>query len=440
MSANQYDSVIVSYDPGFKDYDNVLKSIGDVQKLFLVHPDDEKNFLERFTADYHYILKDTARNYIKDLPLLVQKNKLESSAFSYEEMFNVILEKILIGIIIIDSDRSIKFMNEKISIIFGISENAANLSLESLLKQCKDNGQILLDTLDEAGVSSIELEVQHPFERIIKVTISPLRNEYNSSTDNLLLFYDITPEKELDRMKSDFVSSVSHEMRTPLAAVLGFSDTILRDTQMDEDIKKEFIQIIYEESKRLSDLIEDILNISNVESFQRYNKLKKISIETIVESVIQLLKPQALRKQLLLTAEIEQGLPKIIGDEQAIEQIAMQLIENAIKFTEADGAVKITLFQDENAIILEVCDTGLGIPEKDREKIFKKFFRVHRPHREIQGTGLGLYIVKQIVDFYKGKIEVTDNNGNGSIFRIHFPVISVIEENEDLKIVSEVSQ
>jgi PAS domain S-box-containing protein len=227
--------------------------------------------------------------------------------------------------------------------------------------------------------------------------------------------------RESDRMKSDFVSSVSHELRTPLASILGFSSTILRDKNMAENIKEEFINIIYQESQRLSKLIEDILNISRLESGRVTYRLHRIDFVPVISEIIEVHRLQAEEKGILFKDSLQEGSTQIFADSNAMKQVLTNLVGNAIKFTLEKGQIDIRLFSENNSVIFEISDTGIGIPESEQKNIFNKFYRVYRPGLEITGTGLGLSIVKEILDAHQAQIEVESQENKGTTFRLIFP-------------------
>jgi PAS domain S-box-containing protein len=227
--------------------------------------------------------------------------------------------------------------------------------------------------------------------------------------------------RESDRMKSDFVSSVSHELRTPLASILGFSSTILRDKKMDENIKEEFINIIYQESQRLSKLIEDILNISRLESGRVTYRLHRIDFIPVIFEIIEVHRLQAEEKGIKIAETFSEGSLAIFADANAMKQVLTNLVGNAIKFTLNEGRIDIRLFKREENIIFEISDTGIGIPAAEQKKIFDKFYRVYRPGLEITGTGLGLSIVKEILEAHQAGIEVESKENEGTTFRLIFP-------------------
>ncbi len=237
----------------------------------------------------------------------------------------------------------------------------------------------------------------------------------------ITILRDVTKESEVDRMKSDFVSSVSHELRTPLTSIKGFTATMLKKGEdLDTEKRQEFLGIIQEETNRLEGLIRDLLEISVLESGKLALKLEEVSLTDIFAGVSSIAQPIAERRKIKFIAE--DAIPESIqADKNKLQTAVLNLVTNAIKFTPDGGEVKLSSSKQKSEISILVSDNGLGIPSRDLENIFDRFFRVNRPGKEIQGTGLGLPIVKEIVELHGGKVEVESQLEKGSEFRIVLP-------------------
>jgi PAS domain S-box-containing protein len=226
--------------------------------------------------------------------------------------------------------------------------------------------------------------------------------------------------EELDRLKSEFVSNISHEFRTPLASIIGFSETIVSDPDLPEEMKKEFNKVILNEGKRLAKLINDVLDISHIEGGKII--LNKINFDLVemLKEVVEHNRESALKKKIAFVFEHPKDLILIEADKEKITQLFEALINNAIKFTNEDGRVKVLINNLFKEVEIIISDTGIGIPEKDLPYIFQKFYRVSRPGTEIPGTGIGLVFVKQMIDIHKGMISVQSEIGNGTTFVVKF--------------------
>jgi PAS domain S-box-containing protein len=227
--------------------------------------------------------------------------------------------------------------------------------------------------------------------------------------------------EELNRLKSEFVANISHEMRTPLASIIGFSETISSDPDMPAEMRQEFTEIILHEGKRLAKLINDILNISRLETGEIELQRKEIDIVAVLKNVVNKFSSAASEKNIQLNLSVEEEEVKIIGDEERLQEVLQALLSNAVKFANNGGRITVigqSLFKEFEIII---SDTGIGIPRKDLPNIFEKFYRVSRPGQEIPGAGLGLVLSKQVIDLHKGLITVESEENKGSAFIIKLP-------------------
>jgi two-component system phosphate regulon sensor histidine kinase PhoR len=207
-----------------------------------------------------------------------------------------------------------------------------------------------------------------------------------------------------------------------MASILGFAGTILRDKNMADDTKMDFVRIINEEAQRLTRLIENVLDISKMEAGTISYTMQTVHLEDVVSEVIDSQKVLAQKKDISLNIEIGKNLKPLHAATDSISQLAVNLISNAIKFTDRSGTVGVKISRSGHEQTFEVSDTGLGIPQEDIERIFDKFYRVEREKREDEGTGIGLAIVKEIADMHNAKLEVESVVGKGTKFRVIFPV------------------
>ena len=238
--------------------------------------------------------------------------------------------------------------------------------------------------------------------------------------------------EELERLKSEFVSNISHEFRTPLASIIGFSETIVSDPNLPEEMKSEFNQVILSEGKRLAKLINDVLEISVIEDGKINLNKSIIDIVNVVKDAVERNSDSAKRKKILFDFEYPKVEVLIDADEEKLALTFDALINNAIKFTNEEGRVKVIVNNLFKEVEIIISDTGIGIPEKDLPYIFQKFYRVSRPGTEIPGTGIGLVFVKQIVDLHKGLISIQSEIGNGTSFVVKF--IKSIRQISEAKI------
>ncbi len=226
---------------------------------------------------------------------------------------------------------------------------------------------------------------------------------------------------ELARMKNEFASNISHEFRTPLASIIGYSEAILSDPNMPKEIQTEFNNIILRESKRLAILVNNVLNLSKIEGGGIKLERSEFNIIKVLNSIIENNRQVIKEKGITLTCDIPVDEIIINGDEEKLRLVFEGLINNAIKFTDSGGRITVSAQSLYKEFEIIISDTGAGIPENDLPNIFEKFYRVRRPGKEIPGTGLGLVFVKQIIDLHKGLIKVYSDVNMGTSFVIKLP-------------------
>lgn len=236
--------------------------------------------------------------------------------------------------------------------------------------------------------------------------------------------------EELNRLKSEFISNLSHEFRTPLASIIGFSETIQSDPDLPPEMKKEFNNVILNEGKRLAKLINEVLDLSKAENGGIVLHKSEFDITKLLQEVIDEQVEFAQEKNIEIVYEKPEETVLMEADKDRLLQVFEGLINNAIKFTNEFGRVRVSVSNLYRELEVIVSDTGVGIPEKDLPYIFQKFYRVGRPGTEIHGTVVGLVFVKQIVDLHKGLITVHSEPGNGSSFIIRLPKFFKIEKSE----------
>ncbi len=241
----------------------------------------------------------------------------------------------------------------------------------------------------------------------------------------LLVMNDISRMKVLERIRTDFVSNVSHELKTPVTLIKGFVETLLTEKELDADSRTKFLRIIDKHSDRLAAIIEDLLRLSRIENEGRETlTLRKLSINDLVGNVINNFRELSEKYGISLEGHCPEDLYATL-DGGLFERALADLIDNGIKYNQPGGRVLITVEAEEAGIIINVDDTGPGIPEQERERIFERFYRIDKGRsRESGGTGLGLSIVKHIISLHNGTIEVRERPGGGSRFRIWIQNIS----------------
>jgi len=240
----------------------------------------------------------------------------------------------------------------------------------------------------------------------------------------VILFHDVTKERKLDEMRREFIATVSHELRTPLTSIHGYAETLLEDDLENKELVKRFLKIIEEESARMTRLINDLLDLEKMEESEVNFEMKDVDLCEVVEYVYKIIQPIAEENEVDLIVECEDVVVK--GNKERLIQMLLNLVDNAVKYTslkeKGEKKVWVRAYDTPDWVVVEVKDTGPGIPKESQSRIFEKFYRVDKARsRKMGGTGLGLTIVKTIVDKHGGKIEVESEINQGTVMRVFLP-------------------
>ncbi len=256
-------------------------------------------------------------------------------------------------------------------------------------------------------------------------TIVSCVQEQDKVTGVVAVLHDITREKEVAQMKNDFVSHVSHELKTPLASITAYSEMLADGEADDEQMRKEFCQVIQSQAQRLNRLIEDILNVSRIESGLIKVHREPVSLTILIEQQMQMIKGFAEEKGVTVTGRSPIVYDQVLADNDMISQVIVNLLSNAVKYTPSGGTVRVETDVNEadGLARVTVADTGVGIPADEIDHVFDKFYRVGANNKQAKGTGLGLNLVRQIVEkVHNGRVFVTSRVGVGSTFGFELPL------------------
>ncbi|WML30828.1 ATP-binding protein [Neobacillus sp. OS1-32] len=233
---------------------------------------------------------------------------------------------------------------------------------------------------------------------------------------------DMTEERQLDKMRKDFIANVSHELRTPISMLQGYSEAIVDDIAESQEEKKEMAKVIYDESLRMGRLVNELLDLARMEAGHLQLTKEKVNVSTFINRIIHKFQGLAKENEIYLNTEIEAGIDFFYFDPDRIEQVLTNLIDNAIRHTPKGGSVVLTVAPDDKGMRMEVRDSGSGIPEDDLPFIFERFYKADKARtRGKSGTGLGLAIAKNIIDAHKGTISVHSKLGQGTTFSFLLP-------------------
>lgn len=337
------------------------------------------------------------------------------------EQMSTVLASMDEGLIAVDANENILLANDASMRLLGFEMNAPgarpllevvrNRALYDVVRQCLQSGQAV----------QTEFEVGSDSRRELSVRAASLPR--NPAPGALIVLRDISELRRLENLRQEFVANVSHELKTPLASIKAYSETLRLGAIDDVENRMRFVDEIQEQAERLHQLILDMLQIAQVESGETAFEIVQVPVGRIVDSCVKQNMGAAQRKQIELLCESDSPLC-VQADEDGLRAIIDNLVTNAIKYTPQGGQVLIRWYEEGEMGILEVQDTGIGIAAKDQTRIFERFFRVDKARsREMGGTGLGLSIVKHLCQSFGGSVELVSELGEGASFRVKLPLV-----------------
>ncbi|MBB6671029.1 two-component system histidine kinase PnpS [Cohnella nanjingensis] len=400
--------------------------------------------LERMTAaakrmadmDYAIRIPDAGRDEVSELARAL--NAMAGSLQGHmdeirqnESQLQSVLDNMISGVVMIGPDGKIQLYNRSAELLLGSTAKERVGRSYTEAKQQYELLQIIREGLDNHEPLHEELTVYYPEERLLELNLVPMRMGEDPEPGLLLVMQDVTAIRRLERMRSEFVANVSHELKTPVAAVKGFAETLLAGAVNDPETAHSFLTIIHDESERLNRLIGDILELSKIESRRSPLQFSPVDLKIFLERQVEFMRAEAARKNIAMELQVEEEL-FLEADEDRLGQILLNLLQNGINYTPDGGRVKIVAeYVDgadsdagEDRVRISVSDTGIGIPKKDIPRIFERFYRVDKARsRSSGGTGLGLSIVKHLVELHHGSIRVESTVGVGTRFILELPLL-----------------
>lgn len=350
-----------------------------------------------------------------------------SQIIEENEKADSILRCMIEGVLVLDPKGRVLVMNQQARTMFHVP---ADLDVHgaSVLEITRhpEVHRILQEIFTfDFSTQTYSKEVELDDERYFRVNAVRLRDTRENFQGSILVFHDVTDIKRFESMRSDFVANVSHELRTPLTAIRGYVETLMHTPPADPKESQQFLAIIDRHSERLSRLTQDLLTLSDLESGKIQLSLHALDTGQLIERVLEVFWDQAARKQVKLTQRIEPQLPDVLGDFDRLQQLFINLLDNALKYTPNGGEITLEarLLPPRNGAItqieLAVIDTGVGIPEKDLPRLTERFYRADKARsRDLGGTGLGLAIVKHIVQAHKGDLTIESVLKHGTTVRV----------------------
>ncbi len=342
------------------------------------------------------------------------RNTQLATSESQRSRLSAILDQLTDGVIIADADGRVRFANPAAKRLFGsplagrsVVEAIRHHQLADAWHRCHETGEVQTE--------SVEVPANRQFLQLIVVPDRDTRG------GTLLLVQDLTRVRKLETVRRDFISNLSHELRTPLASLKALTETLQDGALSDPEAGPRFLSRIHTEVDALTQMVQELLDLSKIESGQVELVLRKVVPLALLKSSCDRMRVQAERAGASLTLEDNGSPPEVNADAARLEQVLVNLIHNAVKFTRRGGSVTLSAKADGGEVIFSVRDTGVGIPSDDLPRIFERFYRVDKS-RTGSGTGLGLSIAKHIVEAHGGKIWAQSREGEGSVFCFSIPI------------------
>lgn len=345
--------------------------------------------------------------------MTVQMNDMQQN----NERLDSLIQNLSVGVMLLDADRNIQLVNPKM--MDTLEENIATAT--NYIQYVKNPWlvQLVEKAFEHHEIQSGKIKLIDSEERILDATVIPINMQLD--TNLIILLYDISELTRLERVRTDFVTNASHELKTPVTALKGFTETLLDGAMDDRDILVKFLNIILKETERLDALVGDILKLSKLEDQNMKLTYERFAaVEPILE-VKNILKQKANKRHTSVLVSVLKPT-SIESDFDALKQIFLNLVNNAILYTPENGKVQITVDHTSENVIFKVQDNGIGMPANEQNRVFERFYRIDKSRsRNAGGTGLGLSIVKHLVENLGGSIQLDSQLGLGSTFTITLP-------------------
>jgi two-component system phosphate regulon sensor histidine kinase PhoR len=339
------------------------------------------------------------------------------------------------GVMVLDDRNRIEGLNKGMAEIIGVEygrivgktplEVFRNVELQNALHRFWQKGEPVLQ----------EIVMGDDKPLVLDVSISAVKNPPGQEPKTMAVFHDVTRLKGLERMRVDFVANVTHEIKTPLTAIIGFVETLEQGAVEDPATARKFLQTIRENARRLDRLVDDLLILSNVELGETKLAFEGLSVAEVLEKARLLIQAKADVKNIEIRADLPASLPLIYADRDRAVQILLNILDNAVKFTPEGGRVSITASPDrQDFMIIKVSDTGPGIPKSELPRLGERFYRVDKTRsRDLGGTGLGLSIVKHLMKAHSGEMQIDSLPGRGAEVSLKFPIFQQPGLDEGVK-------
>jgi PAS domain S-box-containing protein len=371
------------------------------------------------------------KNEVEQSHMAIKERQIQVKVLEAEKRhIEAVIHAISDGVLVMDAFGDLVLTNEAAKSIFGftfdargrvpVEEAIADEPFLALLREMQDQGSFVPHRTAEWVQG--EGDEARTYRVILNTVFEGPKRERVSGV--VAVLHDVTREKEIARTKSDFVSSVSHELKAPLASIRAYAEMLVDGETSGPDEDREYLNVIVAETERLSRLIEKVLNLSRLESGLIPANKNDLAVTELLRDVADVVSPQAAEKRIRLEADLAPVFFRVHGDRDMLYQAILNVVSNAIKYTPEEGRVAISTYLADGSVVVDVADTGVGITVEELDRVFEKFYRSGRSAQDVGGTGLGLPLVKHIVEtIHGGRVAVESEVGKGSVFRLYLPAV-----------------
>ena len=368
------------------------------------------------TADETKKLADNINYLVEELQTKIglaneEKSKLMTAFTNMNE-----------GVLIINAQSIIEFVSPVLNNMLAIQYDDVNGKTLMEAFRSIDLQKAFLEFKETRVNVSREIILGNVEPVILDISISAVHG-HPGEEKTMIVFHDVTRLKKLEQIRMDFVANVTHEIKTPLTAIIGYLETIKAGAINNIEETKKFIDIILRQAERLNRLVEDLLTISNIEMKETILNFEKVSLNTVISNVISLVEAKAKLNNITIHNDVRENLTPIKADRDKLTQILVNILDNAVKFTPDGGEIIITVDESETYAVISVTDTGIGVPKDEIQRLGERFYRVDKSRsRDLGGTGLGLSIVKHLMIAHGGRMEIESQLGKGTKVSLFFPL------------------
>jgi two-component system phosphate regulon sensor histidine kinase PhoR len=357
--------------------------------------------------------------------IFARQEELRRQIAGRESGTQTILRAMQDSLLVVDKNLHITLVNQAFRNLFGLPEIPSGTPLLDVVRDATID-RLIAETLRTGKAMQSELVLADPrtnTERDMEIGAVPIKDDADRITGAVILFHEITQLKRADKVRRDFVANVSHEVRTPLSILRGYIEMLLDNPKTSGEELSRILQVMERHSKRLGLLVDDLLSLAQLESRNTDLQFSDVQPAELFDSVIRDWEKKLAEKQLRVVVDLSPDTRTIHADETRLHEVLYNLLENAVKYSRANGEIRLQSAKRGSEVVISVADNGIGISKNDLPRIFERFYRADKARsRELGGTGLGLAIVKHIAQLHGGRVEAKSELGRGTTIRVMLPL------------------